>query len=95
MSRGKPKQAISVAVQDFCLVCIADAGGADECDSLRARIVRIIYREHDPVDTKLGDAAGEGRLLEVAAGGEVEMLAKRIGESRLAPDIADDPVAAP
>ena len=34
-------------------------------------------------------------MLEVAAGGEVEMLAKRVGESRLAPDIADDPVAAP
>ena len=42
-------------MENFLLISFADGRGADECDAIGAGIIGIIYREHDPVDTKLGD----------------------------------------
>src|SRR5437868_2103516 len=82
-------------MQDLGPVFAADGRVADKRYSLRAGIVRVVYREHDPLDTELGNAAGERRLLKAAARREIEMLAEDSRETRPSPDMPEQPVAAP
>ena len=82
-------------MENFFLVCFADRRGADECHAIGARIIGIIYREHDSIDAKLGNATRQRRRLKVSAGRQIKMLAEGIGECAAVADMFKDPVTTP
>ena len=82
-------------MENFFFVCFADRCGADECDAFGAGIIGIIYREHDSIDAKLGNATGQRRWLKVSAGRQIKMLAEGIGECTAVADMFKDPVTTP
>src|SRR5262249_55067327 len=94
-SRTKTQQVICVAMKNFFLVSLADRRVTDECYTLGAGIIGIIYREHDPIDAKLGDATGQRRRLKVSAGRQIKMFAEGVGECARAADVFENPVTAP